>query len=149
HRAQPLLGLAHEPLDRVAIAHVALDCEHAHAHRREGGLGEQRLLAHVAARHVDEAESDVAAQLAELDRDVTAQAGGAPGHDRDLPAPPPGHRLRLGLLERGSASLRALVLPRGPVAEAEGWQGHGLRRYGSLGVAARRAEPWSRPWPGC
>ena len=73
----------------------------------------------------------MAAELAELHRDVPAEAGGPAGHDRDLAAPALADRLGLGLLERGPAALRGLVLPRGPVAEAEGWQWHGLRRYGA------------------
>ena len=74
--------------------------EDADAHGGERGLGEQRLLAHVPAGHVHEAEGDVAAELAELDGDVPAEAGGAAGDDRHLAAPAGAGRLRLRLLEQ-------------------------------------------------
>ena len=64
-------------------------------------------------------------------RDVPAEAGGASGDDGDLAAPALADRLRAGVFERGPAPLRRLVFPRGPVAETEGWQWHGIRRYGS------------------
>ena len=91
-------------VDRVPVAHVAPHGEDADAHGGERGLGEQGLLAHVPAGHVHEAEGDVAAELAELDRDVPAEAGGAAGDDRDLAAPAGAGRLRLRLFEGGAAA---------------------------------------------
>ena len=171
--AEPLLGLADErarpPPGRARRTARASTLD---AHRRQRGLGQHRLLADVPARHVHEAEGDVAAELAELDGDVPSEPGGAPGDDRDLASPARADRLRLRLLERGAAALRGLVLPRRPVAETEGWQGHGLRRYGAPGARASsrdtlhlppiravnspyasenwsgRSSPWPAPSPG-
>ena len=129
--AELLLGLLDELLDRLPVADVAAPGVDLDAHGGERGLGQERLLAHVPARHVHEAERNVAAQPAELHRDVPAEAGGAAGDDGHLAAPPLADRLGPRLLERSPARLRRLVFPGGPVAEAEGWQWHGIRRYGS------------------
>ena len=80
------------------------------------------------------------AEPAELHRDGAAQPGGAAGHHRDLAPPPLPDRLGLGLLEHRTAAVGSLVLPRRPVAETEGWQWHGVRRYGALWGKARRPQ---------
>ena len=72
--AQLLLGLVDELLHRLPVADVAAPGVHPDAHGRQRGLGQQRLLADVAARHVHEAERHVAAEPAELHGDVRGRA---------------------------------------------------------------------------
>ncbi len=108
-----------------SIAHIAARGEDADAHRGERGLGEQRLLGHIAARHVHEAERHVAAEPAELHCDGSAEAGGAAGHDGHLAAPPLPDRLGLRLFDRRAGAFDRFEFPGRSVAEPEGWQWHG------------------------
>src|SRR3954468_21060626 len=103
-------------------------------------LGEEGLLANIPSGEIHEAERNVTAQPAKLHGDVPSEAGRATGDDRDFPAPTFADRLRTRFLERSSTRLRGLVLPRGPVAEAEGWQWHEIRRYGRFWGPARRQD---------
>src|SRR3954447_20490075 len=128
--AQPLLGFLHELLDRSPIPDVAALGVDLNARSPESGLGQQSLLADIASRHADEAERHMASQPAELHADVPTKSSGSSGHDDHLAAPPPYDGLRTRLLDGGTGSLRCLVLPRGPVTEAERWQWHGGRSYG-------------------
>ena len=121
-----LSRVGHEPLDGHGVADVALGGVDLHPHRAERGLGQERLLGHVAARQVHEAERHVAAQPPELERDGAAEPGGAAGDDRHL-APEP------GLGGRPAAAARA----RRPSS--------GGPRPPASGRPCTRGEGWHRP----
>src|SRR5215204_5596215 len=125
--AEPLPGIGHELVNGIPIPNVAAPGEDLHTHGRQGRFREQRLLGDVPAGEVDEAERHMTAQPAKLQGYMPAQPGGASCHDDDLAAPPFANRLRARVFERSPAGLRRLVFPGGAVAEAEGWQWHGVR----------------------
>src|SRR4051794_6213655 len=134
--AELLLRLADELFHRLAIANIAPPGMHLDAHGAQRGLGQERLLADVASRHVHIAKTNVAPEPAELHRDVPSQSGGTTGDESDLAPPPLPDGLQTRLFEGGTGPFRRLVLPRGPVSETEGWQRHGVRSYrANWGVA--------------
>src|SRR5918994_5894738 len=135
--AELLLGLGDELLDGVPIPNVAAAGIDFHAHGAERRLREQRLFGDVPPGQVHEAECYVAAEPTELHGNVTPESGGPAGHDDHLATPAFADGLRAGVFEGGPARLRRLVFPGGPMAEAEGWQGHGVRSYEAFRGRAR------------
>ncbi len=74
---------ADEMVDQFHLAHIAQCGITRHAARLDCRLGEERLRADFASRHLDVIECDAAAVLRELERHCAAESGSAAGDDGD------------------------------------------------------------------